>query len=483
MFDFGSLFAGFFIIEWIIRVIMLFLVPRKLRPTTANAWLLLILVAPIVGTLLFYAFGAPKLPRARREKLRKVNSLTTTELDQLARANQEVFTGIQNENLASISRLATKLGGLPPMRGNTIDFLSDYEQNFQAIAQAIDGAEEYVHIQYFIASYDDSTKVVFDALDRAVDRGLTVRFMFDKVVSRRYSNVRKLKKVLQKHGIEAVEMMPLRLIPGRSFTRPDLRNHRKVVIIDGTTAFSGSQNLIHTSYGKKNVYYEDIVAKFQGPVVWQLNNTFRADWFAETGQPLLDVVEDEDMPQPVGGAVAQVLPSGPSFEHDNNLKLYTAMVYAAQKEVRIVVPYFIPDESLLDALTAAAQRGVKVSMINSEVIDNVFAGHAQRSYYDELLSAGVELYLYKKPIFLHTKQVIIDGSAAIVGSSNLDIRSFELNFEINTIVYDAPTIQRLVELENKYFEHSWKISHEYWKKRHVGLKMLDSVARLTAALQ
>lgn len=217
--------------------------------------------------------------------------------------------------------------------------------------------------------------------------------------------------------------------------------------------------------------------------MWQYNNIFRADWYAETKEALLDLVEDEDMPKPAGNVVGQVLPSGPTHDHDNNLKFYTSMVYSAKKRVGIVVPYFIPDESFLDALTAAAQRGVEVTMINSEAIDKILAGHAQRSYYEQLLEAGVKIYLYNKPVFLHAKQVLIDDDVAILGSSNLDIRSFELDLEITTIVYDNQVVKDLEKIELRYLQSSKRITLKKWQNRSTKHKMLDSISRLTAALQ
>ncbi len=221
----------------------------------------------------------------------------------------------------------------------------------------------------------------------------------------------------------------------------------------------------------------------QGPVVWQFNNIFRADWYAETQDTLIELVENEDMPKKQGDAIAQVLPSGPAHEHDNNLKFYTSMIHAAKKSIGIVVPYFIPDESFLDALTAAAQRGVAVTMINSQAIDKILAGQSQRSYYEELLDAGIKVYLYDAPVFLHAKQLLIDGQVAIVGSSNLDIRSFELDLEVTTIFYDEAVVSKLEKLEKTYLQNSERITIKRWQNRSFGTKLMERIARLTAAFQ
>lgn len=482
MFDLSPLFAGFFIAEWAVRILMLFVVPHKQRTSTANAWLLLIMIAPMLGTILYYMFGNPKLPKSRREKLHIVKTITAKELKDLELRDKKLFATLDKEDNQSIAKLATSLGGLPPMKGNSVEFYSEYDETFVHIAKAIDNATDYVHVQYFIASQDSSTVVVLDAIERAVQRGVKVRFMYDKILSKRYGGNADLRNRLYSIGVEVIEMLPLSLMPGKRFTRPDLRNHRKIVIVDGHIAFTGSQNLIGKTYGRKDdLYYEELVAKLSGPVVWQLNNAFRSDWYAETGQPLLDIMEDRDMPPQSGSTIAQALPSGPNQDHDNNLKIYSNMVHTAKKSVQIVVPYFIPDESLLIALTTAAQRGVDVSIINSETIDKIFAGHAQRSYYEELLKVGVKIYLYKKPVFLHAKQVIIDDEVVIFGSSNLDIRSFELDFEINIIIYDATVVRKLKEIDGIYKSQSKEITQKNWAKRPLHLKLLDRFTRLASA--
>ncbi|HMT55828.1 MAG TPA: cardiolipin synthase [Candidatus Saccharibacteria bacterium] len=481
---FTRLFAGFFIFEWVIRIVMLFIVPSRRKPSSANAWLLLIMVIPTIGTILFYMFGDPKLPKTRRRLRRKVDSFTRDELDKLRGSYPNLFAKLVKSDYQTLSRLATVLGGLPPMNGNKIEIITGYEAAFETLIKDIDAAQEYIHIEYFIATYDDTTKPVFLALERASVRGVHIRFLYDKVVSRRYPGQKKMKQELNRIGVELIAMLPLFLVPGKKFMRPDLRNHRKIVVIDGKVAHSGSQNLIDRSYHRRDgIIYEEVVLRFKGPIVWQFNNIFRSDWYAETHDALLELVEDEDVPDMVGDITAQVLPSGPAHEHDNNLKFYTSMIHSAKKRIGIVVPYFIPDESFFDALTAAAQRGVKVTMINSASIDKILAGHAQRSYYEELLEVGVEIYLYNEPVFLHTKQILIDDDVAIVGSSNLDIRSFQLDLEVSTILYDTHIVKKLEHIESEYLKTSKKVTMKVWQSRSLRLKMLDRIARLTAAFQ
>jgi cardiolipin synthase len=221
----------------------------------------------------------------------------------------------------------------------------------------------------------------------------------------------------------------------------------------------------------------------EGPIVWQCNNVFRADWYAETKEPLLELVEKEDLPEKMGDTLMQVLPSGPSHMHSNNLMLYTSLFHAAKKRISIVVPYFVPDESVMSALVAASQRGVRVTIINSEIIDKILVGHAQRSYYDELLAAGVRILLYKKPIFLHNKQVLIDDEVAVAGSSNLDMRSFELDLELSVVIYDKDVVRQLDDIEASYTKKCIVVTQKIWQMRPLHLRLLDRLTRLTAALQ
>jgi cardiolipin synthase len=476
--------AGFLVIEWVIRLIMLFVVPSRRKPSSANAWLLLIMVVPTVGIVLYYMFGDPKLPKTRRKLRREVDRMSYNEIQLLRTKRPELFEKIEDPSFRSTARLATVLGGMPPMNGNTVQIDAGYEAFLLRLTKDIHSAKEYIHIEFFIATLDSTTEPVFNAIVEARRRGVVVRFLYDRVVSRRYPGQKKMRQLLTFAGVEVHAMLPLNLLPGKNFMRPDLRNHRKIVVIDGKIAYSGSQNLIDKTYHRRDdIIYEEVVMRLQGPIVWQFNNIFRADWYAETRDPLTELVEDEDLPSALGKVTAQVLPSGPAHDHDNNLKFYTSMIHAAKKRVGIVVPYFIPDESFLDALTGAAQRGVAVTMINSEAIDKVLAGQSQRSYYEQLLEAGVKVYLYKSPVFLHAKQLLIDDEVAILGSSNLDIRSFELDLEITTILYNQNVVAKLDAIEKDYLKRSKRVTMQNWQSRPFRLKMLERLARLTAAFQ
>jgi cardiolipin synthase len=217
----------------------------------------------------------------------------------------------------------------------------------------------------------------------------------------------------------------------------------------------------------------------------QLDAAFMTDWYSET-KSLLNL---HSLPNiavntlPKGKTLAQILPSGPGYENDNNLKLFNELIHAAKHKIVLTNPYFVPDGSLMVAITTAAQRGVDVTMINSEVMDQAMVGHAQRSYYEELLKAGVKIYWYESPVLLHSKHITIDDDIAVIGSSNLDMRSFQLNLEVTMVAYDKNIVKALRKIEAADLKNSKKLTYKKWRKRPLKSKMLDDLARLTAALQ
>lgn len=463
---------------------MVFIVPKNRHPGSATAWLMLIMIFPSFGAILYAVLGNPKLPKLRLVSQTEVDEMTDKELVEIKESNAGVLKNRLNSDMQQIAKLATELGGLPPFTGNKCEIYTDYTEIINKQAEAIDGAKEYVHLEYFILSYDSETKKIFVALEKAVKRGVIVRVLFDGLVSRRYPKYKNTIRKLNSIGVLWHKTLPISLWPGKHYTRPDLRNHRKLLVIDGKVAFSGSSNIISRGYHRKdNLIYEETMLKMTGPIAWQFNNVFRSDWYAETKEPLLELVEDQDLPPEVGDSTVQLLPSGPSHHHENNLMVYTSLFHMAKDRISIVVPYFVPDDSVLSAIESAAKRGVKVTIINSEIIDKIMVGHAQRSYYEELLEVGVEIYLYKKPIFLHNKQVLIDNEVAVTGSSNLDIRSFVLDLELTIISYDKEIVKQLDSIESGYIRNSTKISKEFWEARPLRLKFLDRITRLTATLQ
>jgi cardiolipin synthase len=312
-----------------------------------------------------------------------------------------------------------------------------------------------------------------------------VRVQMDHLGSRKYPNFDAMREKLTAAGIENHLLLPLHFF-GADYTRIDLRNHRKIVVIDGQIGYTGSQNMIKRNYFRKDtIYYDELVARVSGPVVGELEAAFLTDWYSETGV-LLDRQTAPEIifePRAAGDMLCQVLPSGSGFEDENNLKLFTSLIHAARHTLVITNPYFVPDDALMTAITSAAQRGVDVTLFNSEVSDQFLVSHAERSYYEDLLKAGVKVYWYKAPILLHSKHITIDDDIAVIGSSNLDIRSFQLNLEVTLVCYDAQVVADLRKVEAANLLKSKTVNLDEWETRSVREKFYENISRMTAALQ
>ena len=471
-------------VDFVIRVVSIVVIPRNRRPQTATAWLLAIFFLPYIGILLFLLLGSRYLPKRRREKQLEINRyiLETTEGTDLV--NRDLPWPHWLEPIVELNR---SLGAMPLVGGNTAQLLTDYGQSLQAMTDAVAGAKKYVHAEFYIIAYDKTTEPFFAALEAAVERGITVRVLLDHLASRRspgyFRTIRQLKKI----GVQWQLMLPIQPLRGR-FQRPDLRNHRKLLVIDGELAFTGSQNIIDSSYNKavnrhRGLHWKDLMVRFEGPIVAGINALFVTDWYSETDELLLRetrTVPREKVRNAIG---AQVVPSGPGFEGENNLRLFNSLLYAAQERIIITSPYFVPDESMLYAITTAAQSGVDVQLLLSEVGDQPVVYHAQRSYYEALLRAGVRIWLYPAPTVLHAKHFTIDEQVSVIGSSNMDMRSFSLNLEISVMVRGASFVNALRKLEDTYRSQSRELLLQEWMARPLRTKVLDNVARLTAAVQ
>src|SRR5437773_2657718 len=486
-FNWATISALLGILGWIIAILMLFIVPVNRKPSSATAWLLLIFLVPYFGLILFLLLGSPKLPKRRRAEQRNMSELIS-KLVAEAKAQPELAPILDPEISARYEpfiTLNTNLASMPAIGGNAIELLPEYNAVFARIAQDIDSAQKFVHVEYFATSRDEETEAIFAAMDRAASRGVKVRVLIDHLGSHKYPNFKEMQERLTAAGIEHHLSFPLHFF-GAKYTRIDLRNHRKIVVIDGQLGYTGSQNLIKRNYFRKDaIYYDELVARIRGPVVGELEAAFATDWYCESGILLTrqNAPEVAIQPRAEGEMLCQILPSGSGFEDENNLMLFTAIIHAARKTLVITNPYFIPDDALMTAITSAAQRGVDVTLFNSEASDQFLVSHAERSYYEDRLRAGVKIYQYKQTILLHSKHMTIDEDIAVIGSSNLDIRSFQLNLEVTLICYDAKVVADLRQIEANYIRKSKQVYLKEWKTRSARKILFENISRLTAALQ
>ncbi|MFE6965642.1 cardiolipin synthase [Agromyces sp. NPDC057679] len=474
--------------DWTIRIIALIVIPRDRKPTAAMAWLLAVFLIPFVGVALYLLIGNVRLPKQRIERQREIDAEIAARTAGLPAVDGQSEWPAAFSSIAEQSRVLT---ALPAVGGNRAELIGDYRASIDRMAAEIDTARHFVNIEFYIVAFDDTTREFFAAIERAVARGVTVRLLADHVASRRVTVSDATAAELDRIGLEWHYMLPVRPFKGE-FQRPDLRNHRKLVVVDGRVAFTGSQNLISRDYDspknqKRGLMWQELVTRVTGPVVASVNAVFCSDWYMETGESLVETahvpaaeVEAEGGP---GALVCQIVPSGPSFAQENNLRLFLSLVNAAQEKVIITSPYFVPDEAMMYAITSARYRGLEVQLFVSEIGDQGSVWHAQRSYYTPLLEAGVRIFQYPGPYILHSKHLSIDDDVAVIGSSNMDIRSFNLNFEISMLVRGASFVRDMRAVEEGYRSISRELTLDEWKQEPATATFLDGVARLTSALQ
>ncbi|MEV4777126.1 cardiolipin synthase [Microbacterium sp. LWH12-1.2] len=476
--------VGFLLVlDIAIRITAIIIIPRNRRPTSAMAWLLAIFFIPFVGVFLFLLIGNPRLPRARRRKQDQIN-------EYIKETSENLHFGTLRPNAPewfdALVQMNQNMGALPLSGDNGARLISEYQESLDAMADAIRRAETYVHVEFYILQSDAATDNFFRALEEVAARGVSVRVLLDHWANRWKPRYKKTIARLDAMGAEWHLMLPVQPLKGR-MQRPDLRNHRKLLVVDGRVGFLGSQNVTDSTYNlpkniKRGLHWVDLMVRVDGPVVASVNAVFLADWYSETGEVLsdLDITKVETG---TGDLDCQVVPSGPGFETENNLRLFLGLLYAAKRKIMIVSPYFVPDEALLIAVSAACDRGVAVELFVSEEGDQAVVYHAQRSYYEALLKAGVRIWMYRQPYILHTKSLTIDEETAVIGSSNMDMRSFGLNLEVSMLVRGAEFVAGMRAVEDRYRALSRELTLEEWMQQPLRSTVLDNLARLTSALQ
>jgi cardiolipin synthase len=455
------------VLHWSIRLWAIWAVPRRRSPSAARAWLLLILVQPVVGVALYSIFGRAYLPARRRDRQKGATAFI-----EMARKAEGVPEGADVEDgLRPTAVLASKLGAFPVLGGNRAELIDDYQGAIDRLVADIDAARESVHLLFYIVEPDATGRRVADAVVRAASRGVACRVLMDGMASA--PGLKKLAPELRASGVEVLSL----LSPGTFRTRRDLRNHRKIAVLDGRVGYTGSQNLVDAyDYKGRGLTNEELMVRVEGPVVRQLEAILLTDRYLETGKGLDGSTRIPDPPV-VGAVRAQALPSGPTYQMENNERTFVQMLYGARKRIVVTTPYFVPDRPFVDAMQAGASRGLEVHLVTPMQADQWLVRLAQESYYGELLAANVKIHLYR-PRFLHAKHVSVDDDVCAIGSSNIDMRSFSLNEEAMVFFYDKGVVADLVRIQERYFRDSTLLDPEEWKRRPRLRRTAQDLARM-----
>ena len=466
-----------------IKIAALIVIPKHRKPTAAMSWLLAIFLIPFVGILLYLLIGSIKLPKSRMKEQAAIDArirerVALADLESPVHGEPRWFQRVLEQN--------ERLTGIPALHGNAMDLDGDYNGSILRMAAEVDRAERFVHVEFFIFGMDATTKPFFDAMERAVQRGVKVRLLADHIATKKSVKEKEFIGELERMGVQWAWMLPVQPFKGK-YQRPDLRNHRKILVVDGTVAYTGSQNMIDRSYDspkniKRGLKWQELVTRVEGPAAAALNVVFLSDWLIETGEDLSAEYVPVEQTAAVGDLLCQVVPSGPTYTTENNLRLFLSLIYGATEKVILTSPYFVPDEAMVYAITSACERGLEVQLFVSEEGDQWLVWHAQRSYYDVLLRAGVRIFLYPAPYILHSKHFSIDDDIAVIGSSNMDIRSFSLNAEVSVLVRGASFVAGMREVEEGYRKAGRELTLEEWNRQSRKDTFFDGIARLTSAL-
>lgn len=455
------------VLDWAIRLAALFWIPARSPPAASRSWLLLVGFLPLLGLPLYLLFGQPWLSDVRRERQARASRVILERQQPLAQLR---WTPHEDSIADDITRLCERSGDFMAMRGNAVALIDDYDASLQALLDDIAQARFEVHLLYYLMFDDAVGRAVADALAAAAARGAHCRVLLDDIGAKR--GLRAFAAPLRAAGVEVQAMLAGGLAWRRS-ARMDLRNHRKLAVIDRRIGYTGSQNLAEAGFvpGFPN---REVVARVEGPVVAQLGAVFASDWYIETGTVL---AVPEQLPAAAGDVPAQLLPSGPAYPFANARNAVIALAQRARFRLVLATPYFVPDDATLNALEIAALSGIDVQLILSRSNNQRLTAWAQESYLGSLLDAGVKIALHR-PHFLHAKHMSVDDRIALVGSINLDIRSFALNAELGLVCYDPAVVAQLKRIEQACLAEAEHIDPVQWRRRPGWRRSLSGIARL-----
>ncbi|MFC3886208.1 cardiolipin synthase [Bacillus songklensis] len=471
----------FGVLNLLLAVTIIFLERRNVAATWA--WLLVLFFIPIAGFFLYIIFG-------QNLSKRKIFKLTTQqkrefgreleEQKQLIEVNQMRYSDPSTVQYESLIYMNVISGYSLLTQDNDIEIFTDGHDKFDALLESIDHAQDHIHLVYYIFRNDHIGKRVLDALTEKARDGVEVRILYDDMGCSRVP--KRFFKPLIEAGGEVAIFFPSRILPFLNF-RVNYRNHRKIVIIDGKIGYVGGFNIGDEYLGlnKKFGYWRDTHLKVAGSAVDTLQTRFFLDW--NSASPEKSAFEKRYYPlkKSNGSTAVQILSSGPDSEWHQIRNGILKMIYSAKKSIDIQTPYFVPDESVMNALKIAAVSGVDVRIMIPNKPDHMFVYWATYSYVGELLDAGAKCYKYDNG-FIHAKTIVVDGEVASVGTANFDVRSFKLNFEVNAFIYGTNAAKRLENIFEDDILRSTELTKEMYDQRSRGIKFKESISRLLSPI-
>ncbi|HTN77385.1 MAG TPA: cardiolipin synthase [Pirellulaceae bacterium] len=480
----GWLAFGILLVDLSIRVGLSIRVIMRRRPVGVTlAWLAILLMSPFLGAFIYLLVGERLLGRKRLERVAEVSKPYRAWLTALGKRDSVDWSrvGVECEPLA---RVALAASGIPALPGNAWRLLDSAEQVFDSLIADIDRARHACHLEFYIWNPGGDADKVVAALLHAAQRGVVCRVLVDAVGSRDFLRSEWARQ-LRAGGVQLIGALPAGIFR-MWFERVDLRLHRKIVVIDGRIAYTGSLNLVDPRCFKQDAgvgQWIDAMVRIEGPAVEALGVTFLGDWAVEGAESHEAIANTSFVGsvEPLGTAAIQVCPSGPTDREQAIQEVLLTAIYAARRELILTSPYFVPDETMLTALISAAHRGVDVTLIVPKRVDSLLVRLASTTCRGDLVDAGVRIMEFDGGL-LHTKSVTVDGEFSLFGSLNLDPRSLYLNFEITLCVYDREFTSELRGLQQRYLADCETMDMRVWNARTPLRRLAANVGRLLSPL-
>ncbi|CDH01998.1 cardiolipin synthase [Xenorhabdus bovienii] len=462
---------------WLIIAGITIRVLMKRRPvTSAMTWVLIIYILPLVGIVAYLSFGELYLGKRRVEQAKQMRSSVAKWLSEL-RKSPHIFAHENSKVAEPLFQLCERRQRIKGVRGNKMQLMTSYDHSLKSIVNDIEKANHNIEMVFYIWQAGGLVDQVTGALMRAAKRGVKCRIMVDSAGSWQFFRS-PYPDIMRKAGIEFVESLKVNIF--RLFLRRmDLRQHRKIILIDNHISYTGSMNMVDPRFFKQDAgfgQWVDIMVRMEGPVTTTLGIIYAFDWEMETGQRHLPSPPDSTiMPfEQASGHTAQVIASGPGFPDELIQQSLMTAIFSAREQLILTTPYFVPSDDLMHAICTAAMRGVDVSIILPSQNNSFLVRWASRAFFMELLEAGVKIYQFEDGL-LHTKSVLVDGQLSMVGSVNLDMRSLWLNFEITVVIDDKHFGNDLTFVQQGYIARSTLLDNEEWAKRPLWHRILERI--------
>ena len=452
--------------------------------TKTLAYLLLVIFLPFIGIFIYFSFGINyrknKLYSKKIAQDKKQEELVLKKLDLYNRKNLEAAK--ENDAFVGLTNMIYQTDRSPLTTNNKTKLLINGEQKFPEVLEALRNAKHHIHVEYYIYEDDEIGRAIEQIMIEKVKAGVEVRFIYDDFGS---SSIRKtLVKRLRENGVKAFPFYEIKLI--KLASRLNYRNHRKIIVIDGHTSFVGGINIsdkYSNAFVGNELYWRDTHLKIEGDATAILQHIFIGDWNYCSDEKL--TITDDYFPkiEEISEQTqnVQIVSSGPDSDRPNIYYAIIKAIQSAKKEILLTSPYFIPGETIIDAMKMAALSGVEVKLLVPGISDSYMVNAAAKSYYTELLEAGVQIYLYQKG-FVHAKTMVADRALAIVGTANMDYRSFDLNFEVNAVVYDESLAAELADNFQIDLQDAEQIEIQSWLDRPKHIQLIEKIVRLISPM-